>query len=77
MFPYLFERQFSHEFLSKEDHPCDPEEKDVMTRLEKWAGIEKLELVRVIGPTEYREWEEGRWEPSVQHVRILNETKQV
>ena len=68
---HLFERQLSHKLLPEEDHPRDPEEEDVVAGLEKRSGIEKLQLVRRLGPPEHREGEEGRGEPGVQHVLIL------
>ena len=43
-FAYIGEGKFSDELLPKEDHACNPEEEDVMARLQQTARVEHVQL---------------------------------
>ena len=42
---HLRERKLSHKFLAKEDHACDPEEEDVVARLQERARIKHFQVL--------------------------------
>ena len=67
------EGQGVRQMQTHHDHPRHPEEQDVEPGLEQLGGVEGLQVVRVVGPTEDREREEARAEPGIEHVFVLVE----
>ena len=55
------------------DHARDPEEEDVVARLQHGGRIEAAQVGRVVRPAERAERPEPRAEPGVQHVGVLLE----
>ena len=68
----LLEGDFAGQPNRHHDHPCDPEEEDVVASFKQLVGEERGEVrVLGVGPLQGREGEEARTEPSVQNVSIL------
>src|SRR5439155_4430509 len=57
-----------HHLESGEDHSVLPEADDVSCRCVEVTGIERPQLLRVVGPAESRERPETRGEPRVQYI---------
>ena len=68
---HLLEGDLARELHAHHDHPRHPEEQDVMASLQQRRGVKLREVCSLLGPLEYREWEESRGEPGVQHIIIL------
>jgi hypothetical protein len=67
------ERHLTHEVNAHHHHTGDPEKDDVEAGHQDVAGIVALELGRVLGPAQGREWPERRRKPGVQHVGIAHQ----
>ena len=54
-----------------EDHTAHPEADDVVAGDQRIGGIEIIQLLRVVGPTQGGEGPQGRGEPGIQRIGIL------
>mmetsp|Transcript_2264 Transcript_2264/g.6978 ORF Transcript_2264/g.6978 Transcript_2264/m.6978 type:complete len:363 (-) Transcript_2264:1436-2524(-) len=64
------ERRLSGELQAHHDHSRDPEEQDVVARLETRRRVELVQVRGLFGPADRREGPEPRREPRVQHVAV-------
>ena len=67
------ERDVAHDLEPGEDHPVLPEADDVSRGRVQVAGVERPQVVRVIGPAERRERPKARREPRVEDVGASHE----
>ena len=70
----VLEGHVVHELESHHHHPRDPEEKDVKTRDQERGRVKSLELVCLFRPAHGGKRPQGRREPRVEHVLVLNES---
>lgn len=57
---YLFERQFSQQFLAKENHSGHPEEQNVMPSLKQGTRVEQFQVLSLVRPAKNGEGEKAR-----------------
>ena len=68
---HRFEWNIIHELQAKHHHSRDPKEDDVVCGDKQRCGIERLQILRLIRPSERRERPQTGAEPGVEHILIL------
>ena len=69
----IAERHLAHELEPGHDHPRHPEEQNLRGGNQHVAGIERLQVIGLVGPAKRAERPERGREPGVQYVGILIE----
>mmetsp|Transcript_47441 Transcript_47441/g.122763 ORF Transcript_47441/g.122763 Transcript_47441/m.122763 type:complete len:343 (-) Transcript_47441:330-1358(-) len=69
------ERYLSHQLHPHHDHASNPEEKNIMSSLEKVVGVESLQVRGVVGPAEGREGEKTARKPGVEDILVLDKAE--
>mmetsp|Transcript_4939 Transcript_4939/g.10911 ORF Transcript_4939/g.10911 Transcript_4939/m.10911 type:complete len:239 (+) Transcript_4939:1371-2087(+) len=67
------ERKLIRQLQSHHNHPCNPKEKNIQSSLKERSGVECLEIVRLLWPSQDGEGEESRREPSVEYIFVAFE----
>ena len=65
------ERLLTHLFVPGEDHPDYPEENNIIPGHQHIVGIEVIEILRLLGPSQGRKGPQCRGKPGIQRIRIL------
>eukprot|EP01137_Pigoraptor_chileana_P033897 Opistho-2@25586 len=73
----LLKRHFPGELHAEKHHARNPEEENVVSRLQECSRIEQLELLRLLGPSKDAEGKQRRRKPRVKDVGILVQADQL
>ena len=68
---HVMEGRLAHELDPGHNHPCHPQEDDLVARLQHIGRIEIGQILRPVGPAQRRERPQRRAEPGIEDVRVL------